>query len=81
LHERTKLYECHTDINSLDFQTVAAEMVVNEKNGEPELKNCSKKTWLMIDKDGNQSPKSSGKTVPLKTGTLIIFGNTQGEIK
>ena len=80
LHERTKLYECHVDSDNDDFRTVAAEIVLNEAAGAMELKNKSKKTWLLINKDGKQSSKASGKAVPLEAGTKIIFGNTKGEI-
>jgi len=81
VHERTKLYECHVDADSDDFQTVAAETVMNETTGAFELKNRSKKTWLVIAPNGKQMSKPSGKTVPLEAGTQIIFGNTKGDVK
>jgi len=81
VHERTKLYEIHADTESDDFNTLCAETVLNETTAVFELKNRSKKTWLVIDKNGKQTPKSSGKTVLLEAGTRIIFGNTIGEVK
>jgi hypothetical protein len=79
VHERTKLYECHIDSDSDDFRKIAAEIVFNEA-GNLELKNKSKKTWRIINKQGKQVTKASGKTVPLEAGTQIIFGNTKGEV-
>jgi predicted Zn-ribbon and HTH transcriptional regulator len=81
LHGRAKLFECHINDCSDDFRTVTAEIVLNETSGNYELKNCSKKIWLIISADGKQTSKSSGKTVPLEAGTQIIFGNTKGEVK
>ena len=80
LHERTKLYDFHIDTDSDDFRTLSAEVVPNETTGAWELKNKSKKTWLVINNNGKQLSKSAGKTVPLEAGTQIIFGNTKGEI-
>jgi len=79
LHERAKLFECHIDAYSDDFSTVVAEIVQNENGSE--LKNCSKKTWLMISADGKQTSKASGKSVPLEAGSQIIFGNTKGDVQ
>jgi hypothetical protein len=56
-------------------------MILNEASGNYELKNCSKKTWLIIGADGKQTSKASGKTVALEAGTQIILGNTKGEVK
>jgi len=81
IHERTKLFECYIDPDSDDFRTVSAEIVTNEKTGFFELKNKSKKTWLVIRPNGNQTSKTSGKTVPIECGTQIIFGYAKGEIK
>jgi hypothetical protein len=52
---------------------------VNESGGF-ELKNCSKKTWLVIDKSGKQKSKPSGKTVPLEKGMSIVFGTATARI-
>jgi len=81
IHERTKLYNYQIDSYSDDFRNIAAETVINEASGVFELKNKSKKTWLIINKDGKQTSKNSGKTVAVQTGTQIIFGNSKGEIK
>ncbi|MCL2042506.1 MAG: hypothetical protein FWG89_00045 [Treponema sp.] len=80
IHDRTKLFECHIDADSDDFKTIAAESVRNESTGLTELKNRSKKAWLIIDSNGKQTSKAPGKTVPVEKGTQIIFGNTKGEI-
>ena len=81
LHERTKIFECHIDADSDNFQTIAAEMIHNEITNSPELKNRTKKAWLVIDSKGKQISKIPGKTVPVENGTQIIFGNTKGEIR
>ncbi|GMO51962.1 MAG: hypothetical protein Ta2G_09750 [Termitinemataceae bacterium] len=80
IHERTRLYACHTDADSDDFKTITAEIVKNE-NGVYELKNRSKKTWLVIGVDGKQVSKGANKTVSLDKGVQIIFGNVTGVIR
>jgi serine/threonine protein kinase len=74
LHERTKFFEYQTDPDSDNYKTLTAELVRNETTGAPELKNRSKKTWLVIGRDGRQVSKSPGKTVPLESCAQIIFG-------
>jgi DNA-binding helix-hairpin-helix protein with protein kinase domain len=80
VHRRTRLYACNTDNESDDFFTLSAMSLVNSETGGVELKNCSKKTWLVINRDGKQRSKASGKTVPLEKGIRIVFGNTTAKV-
>jgi hypothetical protein len=79
VHRRTRLFACHTDSDSDDFLTISAEVAAGESGGF-ELKNCSKKLWLVIDRDGKQKSKSSGKTIPLEKGMSIVFGNVTANV-
>jgi hypothetical protein len=80
VHRRTRFYNCHTDSDSGDFLGKSAEVVLNKDTGGAELKNLSKKTWLVIGTDGKQKSKTSGKTVPLEKGVSIVFGNTTAKV-
>jgi hypothetical protein len=66
-------------LDSDDFKTLTAEIIVNESGGF-ELKNLSKKTWLVINAKGIQVSKGMNKTVPMEKGTQIIFGNVTAAI-
>jgi len=79
VHRRTRLFCCHTDSDSDDFISKSAEVVVNDSGGL-ELKNYSKKTWLVIDRDGKHRSKTSGKTIPLEKGMSIVFGTATARI-
>jgi hypothetical protein len=74
IHRRTKLYACHTDADSDDYSDLTAEVALNEQTGALELKNRSKKSWLVIDSTGKQFSRGPGKTAPLTQGTRIVFG-------
>jgi len=80
VHERTKLFDCYINTDSDDFNTLCADIFLNETTASWELKNRSKKTWLVIDKNGKQLTKSAGKTFALEAGMKIIIGNTIGEV-
>ncbi|GHU03502.1 hypothetical protein FACS1894147_07540 [Spirochaetia bacterium] len=68
VHRKTKLFACHTDDASDDFLTMTAEVRHNSETGLFELKNCSQKTWLVIDKTGKQKSCTKGKMVALEKG-------------
>jgi serine/threonine protein kinase len=78
LHQRTKLYACHTEVDSEDFTTLTGEMVKGA--GGLELKNDSKKTWYITEDSGNQLTKGPGESFPLRKGLTIDFGGCQGQI-
>jgi serine/threonine protein kinase len=81
IHRRTRLYSCHTDADSDDFETIEGGAVMNEEAGVLELKNKSKKSWLVISPQGKQISRGPGKTVPLEKGTQIVFGTVIAGIK
>ncbi|MDR1895017.1 MAG: serine/threonine-protein kinase [Spirochaetales bacterium] len=81
LHRRTRLYACHTEGDSDDFETLTGEAVKDEQTGAPLLKNRSKKSWLAITPGGKQVSKGPGKTVALEKGAQIIFGALTARIK
>ncbi|MDR3303447.1 MAG: hypothetical protein LBS86_03455, partial [Treponema sp.] len=62
VHQRTKLYTCHTEKDSEDFQTPTGEVAV--KNGGFELKNVSNKHWTVTE-DGNSTPLAPNSAVIL----------------
>jgi DNA-binding helix-hairpin-helix protein with protein kinase domain len=71
VHQRTKLYACHTEKDSDDFETICAEVSV--KGNDYELKNVSKNNWTVT---GEDSPSSAApnSSVMLKKGMKINFG-------
>jgi serine/threonine protein kinase len=76
LHQRTKLYACHTDKDSDDFETLAGEVSVK---GGFELKNASDKNWQVT--DGESSfPVAPNAFFALKKGMVINFGQASAEI-
>jgi DNA-binding helix-hairpin-helix protein with protein kinase domain len=85
VHRRTRLYFCHTEDetapNGNDFITLAGEVGKNKDTGVLELKNVSRKSWLVILPNGKQVSKASGKTVAIEDGTVIIFGSISARIK
>jgi len=77
VHQRTKLYTCHTEKDSDDFMTISGE--VSEKENNYELKNLSNKNWTVTEGDNATSIASNASFV-LKKGMVINFGNTNAEI-
>jgi serine/threonine protein kinase len=76
VHQRTKLYTCHTEKDSDDFETLTGE--VSAKEGF-ELKNVSDKNWMVTDGDSQSSIVPNASFV-LKKGMAINFGNGNAEI-
>jgi hypothetical protein len=52
VHQRTKLYACHTEKDSDDFETLSGEV---SSKGDFELKNVSDKNWTVTDGDNSSS--------------------------
>jgi len=77
VHQRTKLYACHTEDNSDDFKTLTGKVTANGNNFE--LKNCSSKNWT-ITENGNTKSVVPNEVVTLKKGITINFSNMQAEI-
>jgi len=77
VHQRTKLYDCHTEKDSDDFTTLRGEM--SAKGGDFELKNVSGSNWTITDGDST-SPIAPNASFVLKKGMVINFGNASAEI-
>jgi len=77
VHQRTKLYACHTEKDSDDFETLTGE--VSAKGNDYELKNKSGKNWTVTEGDSSSSiaPNAS---FALKKGMEISFGLAKAEI-
>ncbi|MCL1994243.1 MAG: hypothetical protein FWG66_14965 [Spirochaetes bacterium] len=73
LHQRTKLYACHSEKDSDDYETLTGE--VSAKDGNFELKNLSGKSWTQAAE--GIAPNGS---VVLKKGMEISFGEGKAEI-
>jgi len=71
VHQRTRLYGCHTDKDSDDFETLKGE--VSASGGDFILKNVSKDTWYVTE-GGAQTAFAPGASFKLKKGTTINFG-------
>ena len=76
VHQKTKLYACHTETDSDDFVTLSGEV---SAKGEFELKNVSGKNWTVKDGD-NSSSITPNASFALKKGMVINFGNANAEI-
>jgi serine/threonine protein kinase len=76
VHQRTKLYACHTEKDSDDFETLCGEV---SAKGEFELKNISDKNWQITDGE-NVSSIAPSESFELKKGVVINFGSASAEI-
>ncbi|GHU53393.1 hypothetical protein FACS189496_4740 [Bacilli bacterium] len=72
LHQRTKLYACHTEKGSDDFQTLTGEAIL--AGNAISLKNVSGKKWSVTVGD-NTSVVESNQAVGIAKGMAFNFGN------
>ena len=77
VHQRTKLYICHTEKDSDDFQVIVGEVAAKDNNFE--LKNVSKYNWTVKD-ENNENSIAPNSVMTLKKGLAINFGNSNAEI-
>jgi serine/threonine protein kinase len=77
VHQRTKLYACHTEKDSEDFATPTGEVVA--AGGGFKLKNVSDK-HLTVTADGNTTSIVPNGEIELKKGITIDFGSSCAEI-
>jgi serine/threonine protein kinase len=77
VHQRTRLYACHTDKGSDDYETLNGEVSAN--GSDFMLKNVSKETWYVTDA-GAQTSVAPGAFVKLKKSTTINFGVVNVEV-
>ena len=83
LNHNTKLFPHHVDEQKMyDFSQPVAE--VNRHPTKPSLwglKNLTSEKWSITKSDGTIQDVYPGKSVPLISGTKILFGSKQGEIR
>jgi serine/threonine protein kinase len=77
VHQRTKLYTCHIEKDSDDFQNVAGETTVN--GNEFEIKNVSNKNWT-VTVENNDTSIAPNTVFTIKKGMVINFGQSNAEI-
>jgi serine/threonine protein kinase len=78
VHQRTKLYACHTEQDSEDFETLTGEIAVGAAGGFL-LKNRSAKSWS-VSADGNTTAIVPDTSITLAKGMTINFGGGSAEI-
>ncbi len=83
LNHNTKLFPHHIDEKKMyDFSQPVVE--VNRHPTNPNLwslKNLTSEKWSSTKSDGTVQDIYPGKSVPLISGTKILFGSRQGEIR
>jgi serine/threonine protein kinase len=83
LNHNTKLFPHHIDEQKMyDFSQPVAE--VNRHPTNPNLwglKNLTSEKWSITKSDGTVQDVYPGKSAPLISGTKILFGSKQGEIR
>lgn len=80
-HDR-QLYPHHLDGASYDFSQPVATITENPKApGLWGLKNLTGIKWVAGLPDGTMRDIEPGRSIALKTGTKIYFGNVEGEIQ
>jgi len=77
VHPRTKLFACHIEKGSDDFETLVGE--VSASGNDFMLKNVSKETWYVTDA-GAQTPVAPGSSFKLKKSTTISIGAVSVEV-
>ncbi|MBC3795459.1 hypothetical protein GH807_00135 [Acetobacterium tundrae] len=81
LYPKSKLYKCHTNIDSDDFKEEMGEVIQSKSNpGLWGLRNSSNTTWYMTTPDGKQKDVRPGGVVQILRGIMIDFGKNRGEI-
>jgi serine/threonine protein kinase len=79
IHQKTRLYNCHTETDSDDFLTRTGEVSLNKESGGFELKNISAKSWY-ITNGSMQRTLGPNEVIPLHKGMSIDFGGCTAEI-
>jgi serine/threonine protein kinase len=77
VHGRAKLYACHTEKDSEDFETLTGELAAAGSGFA--LKNCSGKNWN-VTAGGNTTSLAPAASVTLAKGMEINFGGGSAEI-
>jgi hypothetical protein len=87
LFPHSKLYRCHTELDSDDYQTVTGEVLRNKNSpGLWGIKNLSNELWNTIKADGAAQPVPAGAVVHISAGLRLecdrvagIMQNTGGK--
>jgi len=77
VHQRTRLYACHTDKGSDDYETLRGEGSADGKDFL--MKNVSKDAWY-VNEGSTQTPIAPGGSFAFKKGTTINFGLASAEV-
>jgi DNA-binding helix-hairpin-helix protein with protein kinase domain len=77
LHQRTRLYACHTEKDSEDFTTLTGEC--SAKGSEYEIKNVSGKKWFVTEGNNRVAVDPNGSIV-IKKGQAFDFSGGTAEI-
>jgi hypothetical protein len=77
VHQKTKLFACHTEKGSDDYEALKAE--ASASGSDFMLKNVSKDTWYVTDA-GAQTPVAPGSSAKLKKGITINFDAVKVEV-
>ena len=72
VHQRTKLYTCHTEKDSDDFETITGEVIA--RGNDFELKNVSGKNWMVTD-GSNTTSVVPNTAFTLKKNQQVNFGS------
>ena len=82
LFPHSRLYRCHTEKDSDDYQTVTGEVLRNKNNpGLWGLKNLSNGLWNTIKPDGTAQQVPAGAIVHISPGLRLDFGGVAGAIQ
>ena len=75
LYPGSKLYACQSIMDSEDFRTETAEVIINPK--DPKIlgiKNLSDAVWTVTGADGARVQKKKGEVARIANGAVIDFG-------
>jgi hypothetical protein len=77
VHQRTKLYACHTEKDSDDFVTPSG--IISAMDDVFKIKNTSEKNWS-ITKGGGTKSLVPNAEIEFQKGMVINFGGSDAEI-
>jgi serine/threonine protein kinase len=77
VHQRTKLFACHTEVDSNDFSTLTGEITLQA--GSFSLKNTSNKAWIVTE-NGKKITVAPGSLASIRKDMTIDFGGETAEI-
>ncbi|MDR2033113.1 MAG: hypothetical protein LBP89_00520 [Helicobacteraceae bacterium] len=77
IHQKTKLYACHSHKDDDDFQTLVGQVAADATGLK--LQNASSKSWSVTD-EGKTIELKQNETIALKKGLTIDFGDSKIEI-